>query len=155
MRLTLGQGEKERVVRKYMGEMGQQWKGAGISFDYALARGQKDLPVEPEVDSNGNERLEVNIPQDGADAELAGWVWRNLLNAKGAPGPYQPPSSTSSTSNSTEEHMQDSDLEPLEMAIRLEEITDFIRREVARLENIPDKEIMNGDVGQFGLVREQ
>lgn len=159
MRLTLGRNERERTVRKYMQEMGQQWKGAGVSFDYALARGQANLPTEAEVNkqSNGDasqEALEIAIPEDGGDAELASWVWRNLFSADGAPGtaPQIRPRSDDEDVV-VGDKARSSDVARLGMAVRLAEIVAFIRRELARLERIPHERVMNGDVGVFGSVR--
>lgn len=67
MRVVLGKGERERVVRKYMDEMGEQWKGAGVGLDYVLG-----LTL--------SEKQEDRIK---ADQELASWVWRNLFQGKG------------------------------------------------------------------------
>lgn len=69
MRKVLGRGERERVVKKYMSEMGEQWKGAGAGLDYVMGlQGQGE---------------------DGkSDIELASWVWRNLYASQGImPGP--------------------------------------------------------------------
>lgn len=162
MRLTLGRNERERVVRKYMQEMGQQWKGAGVSFDYALARGQANLPTEAEVKQSGGdpsqEALEIAIPEDGGDAELASWVWRNLFSADGAPGtaPQIRPRSDDDDMVASEgagDRARSSDVARLGMAVRLAEIVAFIRREVSRLERIPHEHIMNGEVGVFGSVK--
>ena len=79
MRLTLGKNVHERVVRKYMKEMGEQWKGAGITFDYAIARGQTGLPSS-----------EGQLEGNGGDAELASWVWRNLFAGRGGDAVHKP-----------------------------------------------------------------
>lgn len=71
MRQVLGRGERERVVRKYMDEMGEQWRGAGAGLDYVLGlTGSEDVA----------ERAK-------ADSELASWVWRNLLGSRGLTAP--------------------------------------------------------------------
>jgi hypothetical protein len=76
MRMVLGRTERERVIRKYMDEMGEQWKGAGTGLDYVLGLGLSSVPAEVER----------------ADAELASWIWRNLFASRGlAPGPYPQP----------------------------------------------------------------
>jgi len=67
MRVVLGKGERERVVRKYMDEMGTQWKGAGVGLDYIM----------------GLSMSEVAEDRAKADEELASWVWRNLFQGKG------------------------------------------------------------------------
>lgn len=68
MRLVLGRGERERVIRKYMDEMGEQWKGAGLGLDFVLGLGISEDPTERRL----------------SDAELASWAWRNLFQSKGA-----------------------------------------------------------------------
>lgn len=67
MRMVLGRSERERVIRKYMEEMGEQWKGAGTGLDYVLGLGISEF----EGDRNR------------ADSELASWVWRNLFASRG------------------------------------------------------------------------
>lgn len=63
MRKVLGRGERERVVKKYMAEMGEQWKGAGAGLDYVMG---------------------LDSAEPGkADVELASWVWRNLYASQG------------------------------------------------------------------------
>jgi hypothetical protein len=67
MRMVLGRSERERVIRKYMDEMGEQWKGAGTGLDYVLGLGLS----ESEAD------------RSRADSELASWAWRNLFASRG------------------------------------------------------------------------
>jgi len=71
MRMVLGRSERERVIRKYMDEMGEQWKGAGTGLDYVLGLGISEF----EGDVNR------------ADSELASWVWRNLFASRGLAAP--------------------------------------------------------------------
>lgn len=68
MRIVLGRGERERVIRKYMDEMGEQWKGAGLGLDFVLGLGISEDPAERRL----------------SDSELASWAWRNLFQSKGA-----------------------------------------------------------------------
>lgn len=42
----------------------------------------------------------------------------------------------------------------LEMAEQVEVIVRFIRREMARLDKISDRDVIAGNVGMFGKVRE-
>lgn len=67
MRVVLGKGERERVVRKYMDEMGEQWKGAGVGLDYVMGLSMSEVAEE----------------RAKADEELASWVWRNTFQGKG------------------------------------------------------------------------
>jgi cytochrome b pre-mRNA-processing protein 3 len=117
MRQVLGRGERERVVRKYMDEMGEQWRGAGAGLDYVLG-----LTVSEEV-----------AERQKADAELASWVWRNLLGSRGLTAPPE-------GEGKTEETMG----ENLELVVR------FVRREMARLDGISDADVINGNIGEWG-----
>ncbi len=134
MRLTLGRGERERNVRKYMQEMGQQWKGASLGFDYAVARGQRKV-----VD--GHEGLGA-AEDEGGDAEMASWVWRNLFGARGTP------ISPSAGFAEGEQH----NMEDLKLAGQLAQAVQFIRREMHRLDQLSDEQVINGEIGEFGLA---
>jgi cytochrome b pre-mRNA-processing protein 3 len=131
MRVTLGEGERERVVRKYMQEMGEQWKGASVGFDYAIARGQRSV-VE------GREEL-GEAEGEGGDAEMASWIWRNLFAARGAP--VGVPSMT-----------EGPDVKDLKLAGQLAKVVAFVRREMYRLDQLTDEQVMSGEVGEFGVV---
>lgn len=75
MRIVLGRGERERVIRKYMEEMGEQWKGAGAGLDYILGLGISEDPAE----------------YNRSDSEMASWAWRNLFASRGLTEPNPPP----------------------------------------------------------------
>jgi cytochrome b pre-mRNA-processing protein 3 len=132
MRLTLGKNVHERVVRKYMKEMGEQWKGAGITFDYAIARGQTGLPSS-----------EGQLAGDGGDAELASWVWRNLFAGRGGDAVHKPITSGELA------------MKELEFAVQLGTIVKWIRRELYRLEGLSDQDVLEGRIGEFSVVREE
>jgi hypothetical protein len=134
MRLTLGEREHERVVRKYMKEMGEQWKGAGITFDYAIARGQTGLPASEGSQLEGN----------GGDAELASWVWRNLFSARGSDLVPRPTTTTGEPA-----------MKELEFAVQLGTIVKWIRRELYRMEGLSDQDVLEGRIGEFSVVREE
>lgn len=173
MRLTLGENEKERVVRRYMKEMGEQWKGAGVGFDYALARGQEGLPELGSGTGTGSA-----VETSGGDGELAAWVWRNLFAARGSeevdfgmdggdaadsepsslstPSTNPSPSTAStptSTPTSTSTRSRDPSLRLLKIADNLRLIVSFIRREVHRLEGLKDEDVEQGRIREFGSVR--
>ncbi|KAI5450357.1 Serine carboxypeptidase 3 [Naganishia albida] len=139
MRLTLGEKEHERVVRKYMKEMGEQWKGAGITFDYAIARGQTGLPASAE-----GSQLEGN----GGDAELASWTWRNLFSARGCDFVPKPTTTTTTAAAPGETAMKE-----LEFAVQLGTIVKWIRRELYRMEGLSDQDVLEGRIGEFSVVR--
>jgi hypothetical protein len=122
MRQVLGRGERERVVRKYMDEMGEQWKGAGVGLDYALG-----LTASEEL-----------AEREKADAELASWVWRNLFASRGlTAGPPLPEGQAE----------VDGD-----MAEQLEKVVRFVRREMSRLDALSDEDVMNGNIGAWGTA---
>lgn len=115
MRIVLGKGERERVIRKYMDEMGEQWKGAGLGLDFILGLSISADPAE--------QRL--------SDAELASWAWRNLFQSKGTtPG----------------------EGDELAFAFQLDKVVRFVRRELARLDQISDADVLDGNIGQWGAV---
>lgn len=121
MRLVLGRTERERVVRKYMEEMGEQWKGAGTGLDYVLGLGISEDPAD----------------QARADSELASWVWRNLFASRGVtpPSPAVEPT-----------------VNELEFIEQLESVVHFVRRELHRLSQISDEDVMAGKVGEWDRV---
>ncbi|KAK4687615.1 cytochrome b pre-mRNA-processing protein 3, partial [Tremellales sp. Uapishka_1] len=125
MRVVLGRGERESKVRKYMDEMGEQWKGAGVGLDYILALGMSEIAEE----------------RQRADAELASWVWRNLFASKGVQ-PIGLESAEKEMENETE------------FLDQLESVVKFVRKEMERLDRITDEEVLNGNIGQWGLVKE-
>lgn len=161
MRVTLGQGERERVVRNYMKEMGEQWKGAGIGFDYAISIGQ-DLPEIPVGERS----------TQGGDTELAAWVWRNLFAARcsDVSSDSTPPTPTTTTTTATNaaaisvetttSPASSSSSDPknpvnqLRLPTQLAHIVGFIRRELYRLDKLSDEDIEQGRTGEFGRVKE-
>lgn len=165
MRLTLGQGEQERTVKNFMGEMGQQWKGASLSFDSCLALG-RNLPetggdvfrAQYEDRTGAAEVLGVHPDQlVGADTELAAWVWRNLFSARYSdlPAEYTPaPPAASADDNKTNNSTDPwSPMQNLALPVQLNLIVKFIRREMARLDKLTDEDVEQGRIGKFGSVR--
>lgn len=123
MRMVLGSSERERVVRKYMEEMGEQWKGAGTGLDYVLGLSISEDPAD----------------QARADSELASWAWRNLFASRG----MTPPSPAIEPA-----------VDELEFVEQLELVVRFVRRELSRLSNIDDEDIMAGNIGEWGKVEQ-
>jgi cytochrome b pre-mRNA-processing protein 3 len=119
MRVVLGKGERERVVRKYMDEMGTQWKGAGVGLDYVMGLSMSEVAEE----------------RAKADEELASWVWRNTFQGKGLG--------------------KDTGIEDAGLADQLEQVVRFIRKEQTRLDRINDADVIAGNIGRWGLVREE
>lgn len=126
MRRILGRGERERVVKKYMEEMGQQWKGSGMAVDYSLGLSMSEDIVEREK----------------ADAELAAWLWRNLFDARGlGPPPLPPVDGEGALSGRVKE---------LELPSQLMQVVTFMRREMQRLDAISDDDVLAGNIGVWG-----
>ena len=122
MRRVLGRGERESYIKKLMREMGEQWRGSGYGLDYVLGLSSSDDPVE----------------RERADSELASWIWRNMMDAKGLSVP----------ANSTTPPAAD-----LDLAENLETVVRFVRREMARLDQISDSDVLGGRIGEWGLVQ--
>ncbi|GMK59064.1 hypothetical protein CspeluHIS016_0700790 [Cutaneotrichosporon spelunceum] len=115
MRIVLGKGERERVIRKYMDEMGEQWKGAGLGLDFILGLSISEEEAERAL----------------SDPELASWVWRNLFQSKGVnPG----------------------EGDELAFPPQLEKVVFFVRRELARLDEISDIDVLEGNIGEWTPV---
>ena len=130
MRRVLGRGERERIVKKYMGEMGEQWRGAGAGLDYALGLQTSSNPEE----------------FSRSDAELASWLWRNLFAARGlgapAPGLVDP-------------SMRDEfGAKEVELPEQLDLVVKFIRREMERLDRISHQDVIDGNIGTWGAVQD-
>ena len=163
MRVTLGQGERERVVRNYMKEMGEQWKGAGLGFDYAIAIGQE----LPEMGSSSSAVSGEVAGGVRGDAELAAWVWRNLFAARYSdlPTDFTPSVNPTPTTTTTPTDLDSpttpssatdpsSPIHHLKLPIQLSQIVTFIRRELYRLDQLTDEDIQEGRTGEFGRVKE-
>ena len=170
MRVTLGQGERERVVRNYMKEMGEQWKGAGLGFDFAIAVGQ-DLPEMGSSSSAASAASgEGGQGVVRGDAELAAWVWRNLFAARysdlptdftpsvnptpTSPTATDPTDTTSPTPTPSSATDPSSPIHHLKLPIQLSQIVTFIRRELHRLDQLSDEDVQEGRTGEFGRVKE-
>lgn len=128
MRRVLGRGERERIIKKYMAEMGEQWKGAGVGLDYAMGLSNSANPEE----------------SSRADAELASWVWRNLFGARGLGAP----------AGMVDPSVDELWLKEVDMAEQLELVVRFIRREQARLDGISHRDVLDANIGSWGCVRE-
>ena len=128
MRRVLGRGERERVIKKYMGEMAEQWRGAGVGMDYAMGLQHSSNPED----------------LSRADAELASWIWRNLFGARGlgapAPGLLDP------------SMMEEFGTGEVEMPEQLEQVIRFVRREMSRLDQVSHRDVLDGAIGHWGSV---
>ncbi|KAG8730405.1 Protein cbp3, mitochondrial [Ceratobasidium sp. 423] len=105
---------KERIVKGYMNEMRDQWRGAGVAFDLGI------------IDT---------------DATLAGMIWRNLFASRGSPPP---------PSEGNEQKLANA--QEIKLPSTLYKFVVYVRRELKRLEGIPDEEIKLGQIGEWGTV---
>jgi cytochrome b pre-mRNA-processing protein 3 len=146
LRSLLGKRISERTITGYMKEYRELWNGSQLALDVGLV---------------------------GGDWELGGAVWRNLFDAKGwdlggrrgEDGqllPSLPSSSTASTPESSSQALgpksetnnapeSTSNLPVLPEHIYT--LTAYLRRELKRLEEVPDEEIIrDGIVGEWGSI---
>lgn len=103
--------------------MRDQWRGGGVAFDLGVV---------------------------GSDAVLAGMMWRNLFASRGAlPAPTTDKSAegTGASKKLVIAGAEDNALPPL-----LYQFVAYARRELARLEAIPDKDVAYGRIGEWGTV---
>ncbi len=128
MRRVLGRGERERVIKKYMDEMGQQWKGSGMAVDYSMGLSISEDPVE----------------RERTDVELAAWLWRNLFDSRGLGGPPLPPPEG--------EGPMSGRVKELELPRQLMEVVCFMRREMTRLDGVSDGDVLSGNIGEWGAA---
>jgi cytochrome b pre-mRNA-processing protein 3 len=109
-----------------MKEMRDQWLGAGVAFVLGLV---------------------------GSDATLAGMVWRNLFASRGAaPATATPTFSSSAPPPEGTKKLFIASAEDAALPPVLYQFVGYVRREVARLEAIPDKDIAFGRIGEWGTV---
>ncbi|KZT43699.1 hypothetical protein SISSUDRAFT_1057248 [Sistotremastrum suecicum HHB10207 ss-3] len=148
IRTVLSKRAPDRLVTRHLKICRDQWQGLGLAFDYGLVT---------------------------SDVEVAAAVWRNFLGARGAlglEGRGQVVNYAGLEKPTPEQLVRDPDAddgsgvrdfegEERDKYVKFPElmwtVTAYIRREIARLEAIPDADIMaNGEVGQFGriIVRE-
>lgn len=132
IRLMLGvEITRDSAVQTRMKDYANWWREAQLGMDYAIGLTASEDPRERAV----------------ADAELASWVWRLIFGRRGegvnGQGELVYPEG---------EAMKEG--KELEMAEQVEAIVRFIRREMARLDKISDRDVIAGNVGMFGKVRE-
>ncbi|WWC60229.1 uncharacterized protein I303_102795 [Kwoniella dejecticola CBS 10117] len=132
IRLMLGveitrEGETMKRLREYQ----ERGNFARISLDYVLGLTKSDEPKDREI----------------ADAELASFVWRFIFARRGTGKNLQ----GELVYPEGEGMKRDKELE---MSEQIEQIVKFIRREVARLDTISDRDVIAGNVGLFSKVRQ-
>ncbi|THH04728.1 hypothetical protein EW145_g5312 [Phellinidium pouzarii] len=174
IRQALSQKAPERLVSRQMKVLREQWAGLGLSFDYALGLSS---PFATSV---------AGARSGDGDAEIAAAVWRNFLGARGARGIDDPgPGRLRHSVNISGEYgkVKLSKDKPEDSLRQLEETDDgsgvydfvgedvklyvrypelmralvgYVRRELTRLEQISDAEIIEGrGLGEFGKIIDQ
>ena len=171
IRQTLSQKAPERVVSRQMKIFREQWAGLGLSLDYALGLSS------PHASSVSGPKA------SDADAEFAAAVWRNFLGARGALGIDDPGSGrvrhavnihgdynkVKLAKDKPEESLKNAEElddesgvhdftgEDTKLYVQYPELmytlVQYIRRELSRLDKIPNEQILQGGgVGKFGKI---
>ncbi|ORX33651.1 hypothetical protein BD324DRAFT_562673, partial [Kockovaella imperatae] len=120
----------ESQMRRALGRNERERVIQNIGLDYVLA-----LQMSEEARD-----------RESADAELASWLWRNLFASRGL-GPPSPefvaPDEVDAYSV-TEIYMLD----------QLERVVRFVRREMARLDQLADRDVLDGNIGAWSRVKD-
>ncbi|KAJ1302882.1 hypothetical protein OPQ81_003181 [Rhizoctonia solani] len=77
------------------------------------------------------------------DATLAGMIWRNLFASRGSPPPQ---------GEGKDKKLVLANGQEIELPSTLYKFVVYVRRELKRLESIPDEEIKLGQIGEWGTV---
>ena len=171
MRRTLGPHIPERFIKKYMLDYGNQFAGQRFAFDRAVlgsdtdlamylwrnifgARGQPAGTAGIKIKTGLNDRRRVeHLSKIGKADGMGGKITVNSLDGKmegeGRVGPVP----TTLESPPMLGEIPDT-WDPLLMGEELNELVGFVRREMKRLETIPDEILLRGGAGAFGPVRE-
>ncbi|CCA73736.1 hypothetical protein PIIN_07691 [Serendipita indica DSM 11827] len=136
LRALLGPRISERTITSYMKEYRELWNGSQLSLDVGLV---------------------------GGDWELAGAIWRNIFDARGwnldgsqvvegeqtLPPGLDRPATVPETAN--QETTGGDRIDLVEMPQHIYTFVAYLRRELKRLESVPDDEILlGGDMGKWG-----
>ncbi|WVQ74559.1 hypothetical protein IAR50_004160 [Cryptococcus sp. DSM 104548] len=132
IRLMLGaEITRDSAIKSRMQEYANWWRESQLTMDYIVGLTASEDPKERHI----------------ADAELASWVWRFIFGRRGegvnGEGELVYPEG---------EAMKEG--KELEMAEQIETIVKFVRREMARLDKISDRDVIAGNVGFFGPIRD-
>ena len=133
----------ERMIKKYMTMYREQWHGLHLALDMALA---KQDPTE-------------------ADAELAAALWRNIFDGRGARGIHGLPEVPEDELPEFEPEEPNKDKLPappptdepnldryLEYPRLIWCLSRYVRQNVLRLQDVPDAEVLRGNVPKFGEI---
>ncbi|WWD05805.1 hypothetical protein V865_003888 [Kwoniella europaea PYCC6329] len=132
IRLMLGveitrEGETMKRLREYQ----ERGNFARMSLDYVLGLTKSEDPKDREI----------------ADGELASFIWRFIFARRGT-GKNLEGELTYPEGEGMKKGKE------LEMAEQIETIVKFVRRELNRLDSISDRDVIAGNVGMFGGVRQ-
>ncbi|WVW80069.1 hypothetical protein I302_102042 [Kwoniella bestiolae CBS 10118] len=132
IRLMLGveitrEGETMKRLREYQ----ERGNFARMSLDYVLGLTKSEDKGDNEI----------------ADAELASFIWRFIFARRGTGKDLE-----GELTYPEGEGMKKG--KELEMAEQIEAIVKFVRRELNRLDEVGDRDVVGGNVGMFGKVRQ-
>ncbi|KAL7409347.1 ubiquinol-cytochrome C chaperone-domain-containing protein [Mrakia frigida] len=172
MRRTLGPLIPERFVKKYMIEFGEQFTGYRITFDQAIlgndtelalflwrnvfgARGLAKGTVGVKIPSGLNDRKRVEHlskigKADGMGGKIRPQDLEGKMEGEGRIGPVPTDLKSPPMLGEIPETW-----DPCLMPEELNQLVGFVRREMSRLQTIPDEVILRGGIGTFGPVREE
>ncbi|KAG8903294.1 T-complex protein 1 subunit gamma [Tulasnella sp. 403] len=130
LRSVYGPKCPERIIKKQMVDLRDQWNGSTSSYDVAMVK---------------------------SDAELAAALWRNIFAARGEKAYKEADLSEEEREERIEVRRRNNDPEadgaPLEEIPRLVYMyVAHVRRELQRLEALSDADVLAGKIGKFGRV---
>jgi cytochrome b pre-mRNA-processing protein 3 len=170
MRRTMGPRHPERYIKKHMVIYGEQFRGCQLSFDLALAgddvelamyvwrnmfgaRGMQRGAAGVKVPTGDTSKRLVSSLAVGKPDGMGGIITEEDLKPKlGGEGRIGPVPKDTKSPPLLDEIPEDWD--PLMMVEQISEVVGYIRREVRRLEDIPDEMVQAGFVGAMGPIRE-
>lgn len=153
----------ERLVTRQMKILREQWAGQGMSFDISLIKGDADMAAAVWRNFLGARGARGIVYPSSPQAKGDKPYFRRSVNLVG--GEVEKVSKIDAKGLEAEEARDDGsgvhDFAPNEAGKYVEypelmaDIVRYIRRELVRLEKIPDAQIMEGDVDvlKFGRVR--
>ncbi|WWC87808.1 uncharacterized protein L201_002700 [Kwoniella dendrophila CBS 6074] len=132
IRLMLGvEITRETETMKRLREYQERGNFARMSLDYVLGLTKSDDKKDNEI----------------SDSELSSFIWRFIFARRGTGKNLQ-----GELVYPQNESMKKG--KELEMSEQIEQIVKFVRRELQRLDQISDRDVIAGNVGMFGPVRQ-
>lgn len=167
---TVGAKIPNRMVKGWVADLQNQFQGTFVSFERALAGPDVELGTHVWRNIFGARGIEDGlsgfaVPQgkvskrvvgsfrvgeeDGTGRKLTAEDLIPSLEGEGRIGPLPTDTDSPASLNDIPEGW-----EPLQMVEQVNELVGFIRREIKRLEGLPDEMVLQGYVGAIGPVRE-